>query len=554
MTATQMGATALAAGASALGYTNVPVISDIQPLKPSPFPPMATTEIGYPLEKLTIDPKNELTLDPHVVGLDSTDELNIQYLVGKESYITKFNWDTTIPSDQLMFTNLVSPIQFYTSASTNSPIYMTPICWIAQMFEYWRGDIIFRFRFVASPFHKGRVRISYDPSGTTANNLTNDSISSTVVFTQIVDLGKDSDVEIRVPFNQAFSWLRHGRPTVGTVPFSNSTSPGFNYDPLQHNGTITVRCLTTLTAPVTTSSIDVLVFVRGADNLEFNNTHFGLSDQFATYSYFKPQSDDTLVPQHIVAGNINPKVDERYLINNGEKIVTLRQVLRRSSLSAIRPVQISGSNLNGALWQHYMSRYPPTMGYDPSGINTATGIITPFVPGLPFNWVFFHPIPYIMCAFVGNRGAINWSFNLDGTISNSMRVYRYPLYGVTTQFVQTIAPNATSDSTYQKSIYLNTWSGSGGQILTNGVTNAGMNVSLPNYNIYKFSSCNATLLQSTSDGASRDGVIAEISIPAGTLNRQVSVQEYAAIGTDFNVHFFLNVPTLYLYSTLPPAT
>jgi hypothetical protein len=52
-TATRIGASAVSTIASMFGFTNVPVIADTQPYRPEPFPKMANTDIGFPVEKLT---------------------------------------------------------------------------------------------------------------------------------------------------------------------------------------------------------------------------------------------------------------------------------------------------------------------------------------------------------------------------------------------------------------------------------------------------------------------------------------------------------------------
>jgi hypothetical protein len=57
-TATEMGARAISGIAQLFGFTNVPVIADTMPYRQTPFPQMASSEIGYPVEKLTLDPKN----------------------------------------------------------------------------------------------------------------------------------------------------------------------------------------------------------------------------------------------------------------------------------------------------------------------------------------------------------------------------------------------------------------------------------------------------------------------------------------------------------------
>jgi hypothetical protein len=85
-TATSYAAGAVADIASLFGYTNVPVIDDVQPFYSKPFPNLASTDIGTPVEKLTLDSKNELSIDPKITGVDVEDELTIRSFVSRSIY------------------------------------------------------------------------------------------------------------------------------------------------------------------------------------------------------------------------------------------------------------------------------------------------------------------------------------------------------------------------------------------------------------------------------------------------------------------------------------
>jgi len=67
-TATSYAAEAVSSIASLFGYTNTPVIDDIHQTQLTPFPNLASTDIGMPIDKLTLDAKNELSIDPKLVG------------------------------------------------------------------------------------------------------------------------------------------------------------------------------------------------------------------------------------------------------------------------------------------------------------------------------------------------------------------------------------------------------------------------------------------------------------------------------------------------------
>ncbi len=563
-TATEMGAQTLAAGAHALGYTNVPVIDDVKPYRPAAAAPMSTSEVSYPVEKLTLDPMNELSIDPRVVGLSSTDELAIPHLVQRESYLTTASWSTSNVANDILFSSIVTPNMFDNDGATQQKIYMTPMCWLSYMFAQWRGDIIFRFRFVASAYHKGRVRISFDPSGYSGLNVISEAGSTSAVFTTIVDLGKDSNVELRVPYQQALPWLRNnGLPTTSTIPFSTSTSPSFAYDGNYHNGTIVMRVLTALTAPVASSTIKVLVSVRGAENLEFANPVSAFSDSSSSYSYLAPQSrvedmeDDEV--QAIVAGTPSVPSPHRLLVNYGEAITNLRQVLRRASLADVRKLTFSSGNWN--VYLRNMGRIPRAVGFDAYGLDSAVGLVTP-ASNFPYNFCEFHPMTYIAPAFIGVRGSTIWHFNVampsttsSGSVVPSIRITRRPLVAASTsESVTTLADSLTA-SGFARSFMVTQNGGSAGMALTNQQTQAGLSVLLPMYNNFKFESAaptNYTYLNDL-DGTAYDAFQLELIWNYHTCLNGGFLQSYAGIGTDFNLHFFLNVPTLYKYSAIPTA-
>lgn len=551
-TATEIGATAVSTIASMFGWTNVPVISDTQPFRPGCFPQLASSEIGYPIEKLTLDPKNELSVDPSVVGLPSTDELSISHLVQKESYLTQASWDTTNVVDDILFTTVVTPYMFDSDLAAQAKIQQTVPCWIANMFTNWRGDMIIRGEVIASPFHKGRLRITYDPTGYAGDNIVNDSVSSTVCFTTIVDLSVDTDFEIRIPYQQAISWLVCNTG-FGTVPFSTSLTPPFNYNSTFHNGTLTMRVLTTLTAPATTAPVNIVMYVRGADNVEFANP----IDISANLTPLAVQSMDVYgAPMEVLAGaQAHEPVPERYLVNFGEMIGSLRQLLRRSHLSY---VSTSGNQAFLNTWtlnKEVFSKWPFYYGYDPSGIHSAKGLVAP-ASSFNFNFVKMTPYNWIAPAFIGQRGSGIWHFNIDNLSAVSqVRVYRQPQISATAgnTYSGVLQGTISADA---KGFLAITEQGSGGQTVINQLTQAGVSVLCPNYNQYRFQSTNPlnpTHMYSV-DGSDRDSYVLEISEDSsGRSPTSGKVWHYHSVGTDFNLHFFLNVPTITLYSGVPVA-
>ncbi len=560
LTATATGAGAFAKIASMYGYTNVPEISNAMPMRNTPFPQLASPEIGYPIEKMTLDPKNELTIDPSAVGLPAEDELLIENLVQKESFLTSTTWSTADVVDQQLFYSAVTPWLFRNDVSTGqNALYLPPCAWVANLFENWRGDVIFRFKFIVSKFHRGRVKISFDPSGQVTNNLIEQPVNENAIYTKIIDISQEDSVEFRVPYKQAVPFLRLDTSVTNDVWARRrpDTAVNFLYNSTKHNGMITVRVMNVLTAPVASSSIDMLVSVRGAENLEFANpTHCG------DFSLFPIQSDDSYEDEGVLntAGPLSGPVDHVYLTNYGECVKSIRQLLRRFSLNEVW-VEPDDTTSRFYVIQHDMTKWPIPYGFDSGGINTANKTLA--AGTAPFNFTISTPLNWVKSAFVGTTGSVFWTFNVSvlgspGPYSTHVRVVRRP--NASSDASRTFTTLASKGSTsvnmnFFRSAYL---SGQGGSALTTQITQGGLAVSLPNYNRYRMQSTSAhrSTVTSNYDGSEYDTSRLEVylSPSIGATTRSLTIEKYCAAGTDFNLLWFLNVPTMYFYtSAITPA-
>lgn len=560
-TATQVGASAIAQVASYLGFSNPPVIDDAMPFRSMPFPVLASAEQSYPIEKLTIDPKNELTVDPRVTGLPPTDELEITNLVTKESYLTQTSWSSSQGVDTILFSSTVSPSLFDCNAVTNAVNYLTPMCWVSQLFQYWRGDIIFRFKFIATQYHRGRVRIIYDPAGTSGTNVLNTVGTQASCFNEVVDLTKDTNVEIRVPYRQYLAWLRP--PPIGTqssIWWSIGTTPSFNHVLGQTNGTIVMRVVTGLTGPTSSASIPIMVSVRAAENFELAMP----TDPQQNFSVFVSQSlteYDASPSVEVIAGNApSTSAPSRFLVNFGENVVTLRQLLRRYSLTACHVNNVSVTNSNFmTVWINF-SPMPPFPGFDPGGLGDAKGL-TATTTTFPYNWTINTPLLWLASAFIGRRGSLNHTFNVDKySIPRNITVNRVS-GGVNPAAINFdnngttyVGPSTSADNILFAGSNPARSTAAGASV-TNGTTQAGLNVQLPMYSAYKFITTdplNSTVYNGQDDSQYNSYVLTvDMSQIDAASTAVIKIFQHVAIGTDFSLHFFLNVPTLVRYASQP---
>jgi hypothetical protein len=254
---------------------------------------------------LTLDPKQELSIDPSPHGIGSADELALSYLRNKESFYGSTSWSTSDVIGTQIFNTRISPslwqqvdVNNTLAAPVGKRVYHTPISYVGAMFKHWRGDIKIRVKVVCTKFHKGRLKISYDPR----NDISASDPGENTVYTEILDIGERDDVEFTIPYHQDLGWLKHDQTIQDNWTPGNALAPRPGID----NGTITVRVLNALTAPAT-STINLLFYVRGGDNFEYANPsgHIGPDNSNFVPSFFALQANDVtnITPDKIVIGN-----------------------------------------------------------------------------------------------------------------------------------------------------------------------------------------------------------------------------------------------------------
>lgn len=546
-TATRLGASAISGIASLFGFTNVPVVSDTEPMRPECFPKMASPEISFPIEKLGLDPKNELSIDPAIVGLPtSVDEMTIASIVQRESYLTRSVWSTADTTDTIKFACLVDPCLCNVGTVTGGTTrYHTPLSFVSNAFTMWRGDIKVILRVIASKYHKGKLRITFDPSGNASSNINSVFSTSNVVQNAIMDIGETREVEFNLPYQQLAQFMR---VSGNSSNFTTASPVSFSRDTNFDNGYFTVRVQNVLTAPVASSTVDILIYIKGGDNFEY-----AVPDDIDfdhTASYFAPQSDIYIsepVNGVINMGDVSQNTENQYLVHFGENVKSIRQLLHRFSRVGQDVIYPDGTANTYQWWQKRNSHLPQSPGYSPSGYSVANKQVS---GTYPYNFVEFTPLTYFANAFLCYRGSINYTFNVAGNI---------PMKNVTAERIR--GPIFVGD-TDSSSIVTNgnqlrraalTGAGSRGLALTNQLTQAGLNVQKPYMSRTKFSGTSPASADQVVAGEEALMLKIELPFPTTTVTDKILVTTYVSTGPDFGLYYFLNCPTLYYYATQPSA-
>lgn len=414
--ATQVAAGAAAGMAKMFGYSRPPIETPITPMHPDYVGNIANTDRPVFVNKLTLDSSQEVTIDPSVVGVDRGDELTVQSIAQKETYLTTFTWDYSQGSDQALWHTSVTPLlcALLPGYTTTRAIYPTALAYATLPFKYWKGSLKFRFEVVASKFHKGRLRFVYDPE--TAPTVANFNQN----YQYILDLDASSELTVTANWCSTGLALDVGTVSLTSIPYG----PIFaDPDTASSNGALYVYVLNNLSVPSQgLTAVDCLayinVYVSAGDDFEvFVPTSTNL--RLLTPSIpFTPSAGEEIVGSETWEIGTPTNAEDYNLVLFGEKIVSFRTLLKRYS-AYIAYYAFNSVTTSIVRWR-WMSRILPLFpGSDSSGIHTVTNLEGGGT--FPGNYISMSLLQYLQCAYSGFRGAVRYKYVMSTTTDTSSK-------------------------------------------------------------------------------------------------------------------------------------
>lgn len=565
--ATEIGASAIAGIASIFGFTNVPVIADVSAVVTAACPHLASSQISTPVQKLTLDPKQELSVDPSMHGVPSEDQMAIANIVKIKSALTVVPWATSQAADVVLFNARINPALCIVDEIVNATdvvkayrTYHTPLSYLDMAFDCWRGDICLEFTVICTKFHKGRIKISWDPLGAVGTAAIDDN----QVYTTIIDIGETNNAIIRVPYHQAYAFLRTRNTQENHWSLGAANAVNTKYD----NGLLIMSILTPLISPVSPQTIGILVSVYGAENFEFANPRqcLGQDETKSPPSFFAVQAKDEIdiTPSIVTLGDKGSQHPERYKQNMGQGIFSLRTLLHRYSRYDTSMVELSSAT-RCILFNKSFVRFPPMFGYDPNGLSLANDLLTATTS--QFNFTPTHPITYFGMLYAGFSGGVNYVTNVSKDLIPSLgqiSVQRYNTStaassrrGINTSNTDFAASTTNSIRWYNLT---NLSHGTAGEALTNTMTNGSLNWYQPmmlqtNLN---YPDATTSMTGNTYDGTDREcsymsALVHQYSASSSASNNTAFIN-YAGTAPDFNLFWFLCCPTIDYYVSVPVQT
>lgn len=269
---------------------------------------------------------------PHTLGVMSTnsvqshtgvgntdyDEMSIDFIKNQYAYFTTVNWTTSITAGttlQSLSHRLDDKYVIWSKGFAT-----TPVCFLVNLFNYWRGGLIFRFKLVKTEFHRGRLMVAYSPYAFSLADSTFTYANSELVFREIIDVSTTSEFEVCVPYMIAKNW---------TLQTGNA-------------GMLMLFVENALTAPPTVSNtVPIIIEVKGAPDLEFAAP---LNTSLELYAPSTNQMADAYVVTPCIKLGVSSEYTDVTPFTMGEKVTSLRQLVKRMSGYSCSITSISAGN------------------------------------------------------------------------------------------------------------------------------------------------------------------------------------------------------------------
>lgn len=436
-TATKMVLGKVSSIAKIFGFSRPLVVESPCYVNQRPWSALAVTQGDDTSLKLTLDPKQEITIDPTVVGLPSNDEMSFANIFKRESLLLIASWSQATGATTNLFNILVKP-DARPMNLTGDPInFHTALSWGVQPFRYWRGTINYRIQIVASQMHRGRLAIVYNPT----RNISASLPDQATTYQQYIDLTECRDYTFSVRYTNPNPWqLLHSPSTQVVTIGTGFGAVEANYS----NGSISCYVLNELATPTSTAApVDINIFISAGDDFmvavpgspDFDHVSpfaqvikdaYGGEAFFgeADYAVDAENAPTTVENMHIVLNADEddvPNVDNENLVFFGEQNVSLRSLIKRYCL--YRRYDFSRSTGGTALGFGLLHPHIPVWPGNADAI-TVLGQFNWAIGdsddnGL-FNYVRNTLLTYYRIGFAAYRGNVRYKYIFDGSITSGV--------------------------------------------------------------------------------------------------------------------------------------
>lgn len=537
--ATEMAAGAASKAAKFMGWSRPAILDPHVDMHPKYVSDLAPSNAGDNVTKLTVDAKQELTVDPNVIGISLPDELNIGAIAARESFWTQYPWTTARVAGDLLFTTRVAPLVGDIAGGLN---YFPACAFATWPFSFWRCKMRYRFQIVASAHHKGRIRVVWDPAYV-------ESLEANIQFTKIIDISEERDVVVEVDWGQT----QHFLPTGSLASLANTwrTSPQFTGASVNYNGVLSVYVLNDLATPnsVANNDITVNVFVSAVDLEVGAPKNIGtLANQYAVVVQAGEDEDTQMDGADPGCGEATSKYtlgespdedNSAMLVYFGERIVSFRELLKRYNEHSSFVIANTSATIP-ATWTPTFTDVPFYYGYNNAALHSPT------VAG-KFSYVSNTLLHYLMPAYVAMRGGTRSKYVANtsslGALGSLTVVRNVPGTAFSLPAAVTALP-ITSQSNYARAANPNLSDCVPGAVTTIASQQPNIEVEFPYYKPIRFDPARSVtqLAGSRVQSPFYNTHQVELKLSPGTT--PVTITRYIGVAEDFSLFWFQGCPPL----------
>jgi hypothetical protein len=192
----------LAGAASAFGWSRPINLEHSTRVTQNYLPYAANTDGPDNSFPLSFSYKNQVGKAQGFSGTD-IDEMDFSFLCSIPTYNFTGSWTSAMTSGAVLINIPVRPLALLVTRTVNTVGLTDPAPYqlISNMFAQWRGSFVYKFKFVKTEFHSGRLAVSFSPQDPQFGNLVTQTLAqSAFLHRQIIDIRECNEFTFVVPY------------------------------------------------------------------------------------------------------------------------------------------------------------------------------------------------------------------------------------------------------------------------------------------------------------------------------------------------------------------
>lgn len=246
---------------------------NVQPMRQQILGNTANIDATDSTQLLAFTSQAGVSQDTSIVS-SAKDMNNVHNFKTQEWFLGSYDWSPTMDSGNIVQSFGVTPFlsSFLATAANVRNHQLGPPAALALPFKFWRGSMKLHFKVACSNFHKGMLRVAYDPQILNPNSFSATGADPTysVGYNQIVDISKEKEFTVTIGWHKNTPF-RHCPPLALMEPLDYPSFVGTLRPAWEKycNGSITLNVGVPLSvSDGSVTPVTVSVFASACDDFE----------------------------------------------------------------------------------------------------------------------------------------------------------------------------------------------------------------------------------------------------------------------------------------------